>query len=543
MGLHYAIVVLIIIAIIGLQLSIFINTKRKIGVFKSIFPSSRSSYSIKNITFIDAQKSNTEDEDEDSKDSHTVTVSQINIKTQNPTLKEIITALNMYLKKNKGAASDFYLMKDVVERYCDAEEEEISIQQPIPLYLGLMGTMVGIIIGIGFIAISGGLSSESLMNNITSLMTCVAIAMAASFVGILCTTLLSWSSKSANSKVEADKNHFYSWLQTELLPTLSGNAINALYLLQQNLMTFNQTFQTNIEGLSSALSKVKDSTGEQIELINLIRNIDIKKVAQANVTVLKELKECTGEIEVFNKYLHNVSGYLESVNELNGNINEHLNRTATIEKMGVFFEKEINQVSAREKYIYEVVSKVDNTLHKTFESISESTKKSLNELYDNSTREFNALQKHYFTQKEEFAKMLQQQQEEFLGKSAEATELIKEIRNFADAKAVMGQLLESIQSQTAMLGKLANGINGMKSSNDSTEYLNNDNFSKGSANFPKSIVYMMVIITFMAVSAFGLYVYNSFIAKPIVTSQTTIQPTRSLQNSIDNKDVVTNFNK
>lgn len=50
-------------------------------------------------------------------------------------------------------------MKDVVERYCDAEEEEINIQQPIPLYLGLMGTMVGIIVGIGFIAVSGGLSS------------------------------------------------------------------------------------------------------------------------------------------------------------------------------------------------------------------------------------------------------------------------------------------------------------------------------------------------------------------------------------------------
>ena len=37
-------------------------------------------------------------------------------------------------------------MKDVVERYCDADEEEITTQQPIPLYLGLMGTMVGIII-------------------------------------------------------------------------------------------------------------------------------------------------------------------------------------------------------------------------------------------------------------------------------------------------------------------------------------------------------------------------------------------------------------
>ena len=101
-------------------------------------------------------------------------------------------------------------MKDVVERYCDAEEEEITTQQPIPLYLGLMGTMVGIIVGIGAIAISGGLAGDSLMNHISELMTCVAIAMAASFTGVLCTTLIAWKSKDAVSKVQADKNRFYS---------------------------------------------------------------------------------------------------------------------------------------------------------------------------------------------------------------------------------------------------------------------------------------------------------------------------------------------
>ena len=409
MELHYILVVLVIIAIIVAQIYIYRNTKKKIATYKSIFPNSTSSYSIveKEIQ----TESCSDDDDVYVEDIDTISVSQLNINTDNETLKEIRDALNMYLQKNRGAASDFYLMKDVVERYCDAEEEEINIQQPIPLYLGLMGTMVGIIVGIGFIAVSGGLSIESLMDNITSLMTCVAIAMAASLVGICCTTLISWSAKSATSKVEADKNRFYSWLQTELLPVLSGNAVNALYLLQQNLMTFNQTFQSNIEGLDGALSKVEESSREQIELITLIKDIDIKRVAQANVTVLKELKECTGEIAVFNKYLHSVSGYLHSVNELNSNINEHLNRTAAIENMGAFFEREINQVAAREQYINEVVAKVDDTLRKTFEKLAESTRESVTQLRNNSVSEFDALLKHYSEQKEEFARMLQEQRE------------------------------------------------------------------------------------------------------------------------------------
>ena len=529
MELHYILVVLVILAIIVAQIYIFKNTKKKITTYKSIFPNNTSSYS---IVEREIQTNNgNDDEDGYVEDIDAVSVSQLNISTDNETLKEIKNALNMYLQKNKGAASDFYLMKDVVERYCDAEEEEINVQQPIPLYLGLMGTMVGIIVGIGFIAVSGGLSSASLMDNITSLMTCVAIAMAASLVGICCTTLISWSAKSATSKVEADKNRFYSWLQTELLPVLSGNAVNALYLLQQNLMTFNQTFQSNIEGLDGALSKVEESSREQIELITLIKDIDIKRVAQANITVLKELKECTGEIAVFNKYLHSVSGYLHSVNELNGNINEHLNRTAAIEKMGAFFEREINQVVAREQYINEVVAKVDDTLRKTFEKLAESTRENVTQLRNNSVTEFDALLKHYSEQKEEFAKMLQEQKEEFAARNAESTELMKEIRNLADIKAVMGQLVESTKGQTVILERL---VNSLKNQNNAGR---RDDLSIESAEqpvsapvFPKSIIYMVATITLLAFMAFGLYVYNSFIAEPRIE---VVGVSNELQQTVD----------
>ncbi len=513
MELHYILVILVILTIIVAQIYIYKNTKKKIATYKSIFPNSISSYSIVE-TVIRTDNSNAEEES-DVEEIDTISVSQLNINTNNDTLKKIKNALNMYLQKNKGAASDFYLMKDVVERYCDAEEEEINIQQPIPLYLGLMGTMVGIIVGIGFIAVSGGLSSESLMDNITSLMTCVAIAMAASLVGICCTTLISWSAKSATTKVEADKNRFYSWLQTELLPVLSGNAVNALYLLQQNLMTFNQTFQSNIEGLDGALSKVEESSREQIELITLIKDIDIKKVAQANVTVLKELKECTGEIAVFNKYLHSVSDYLHTVNELNSNINEHLNRTAAIENMGAFFEREISQVATREQYINEVVAKVDDTLRKTFEKLSESTRESVTQLRNNSITEFDALLKHYSEQKEEFARMLQEQREEFAARNAGTTELMKEIHNLADIKDTIGQLVESTKGQTVILERLVNSLNNQHKDSCMADLSHvEEEKTVATQVVPQNITYMVAIITLLSFMAFGLYVYNSFVAKP-----------------------------
>lgn len=140
MTLHYILVVLIIIVIIGAQLYIYKNTKNKISTYKSIFPASSSSYSVINMDI------ETTEDDSNSEYKGVVTVSQVQIDTQNPTLIEIRNALNTYLQKNKGAASDFYLMKDVVERYCDADEEEISIQQPIPLYLVMMPKVVGVVL-------------------------------------------------------------------------------------------------------------------------------------------------------------------------------------------------------------------------------------------------------------------------------------------------------------------------------------------------------------------------------------------------------------
>ena len=48
-------------------------------------------------------------------------------------------------------------MKDIIDRNCDSVEEEIQALIPIPIYLGLVGTMLGILVGAGLLVFSGGL--------------------------------------------------------------------------------------------------------------------------------------------------------------------------------------------------------------------------------------------------------------------------------------------------------------------------------------------------------------------------------------------------
>ena len=560
---HYFIVIALIILIIGLQLRSYLNTKNKISSFNSIFPSYDSAYRIKNVLVKVSEEPEYEsDEDNSISDEVGVEVSQLEVTTSSPVMGNIIAALNNYLSKNKGAASDFHLMKDVVERYCDAEEEEITTQQPIPLYLGLMGTMVGIIVGIGAIAISGGLASDSLMNHISELMTCVAIAMAASFTGVLCTTLIAWKSKDAVSKVQADKNRFYSWIQTELLPVLSGDAVNAIYLLQQNLMSFNQTFKTNVAGLDAVLSKIGDTSKEQVELIELIRDIDIRQVAQANIKVLKELKDCTSEMTTFNQYLHSVTGYLKEVNALNTNINEHLNRTASIEKMGAFFESEIAQVSEREQYINQVVANVDDTLKRTFESLSENVRTGVVELRGKAAEEYAelttsweaqqnafkeslaaqqiAMQELLQQREREFTEYLAQQQASLAEKSTVITSIAKEIQMFGDTKSAMNDLVASTREQNRRLDLLIETISNSTSIASTPTKSRDDNKTDLISVATKwgFLVCILLIIVGFCMYAFSFVKDLRAVNNNSYPTQYVVEPdTEMLSNEIDSLSV------
>jgi len=105
-----------------------------------------------------------------------------------PLFNRILSSLNTYLVKNRGAASDFHLIKDVVERNTDTLEEEITHTISIPLYLGLLGTMFGVVFGLFNISdLNLDSTGTAMGDGISILLGGVKIAMIASFVGLALT--------------------------------------------------------------------------------------------------------------------------------------------------------------------------------------------------------------------------------------------------------------------------------------------------------------------------------------------------------------------
>src|SRR5689334_18030844 len=121
----------------------------------------------------------------------------------------IVAATNLYLQKNKGAAADFNILRDISERESETLESEIDSTIAMPLYIGLMGTFLGVIIGLVKLAFFEGITDES----IQSFLGGVLIGMTASAVGLLLTTLGNYFLKQAKLQRDRNKNDYYTFLQ------------------------------------------------------------------------------------------------------------------------------------------------------------------------------------------------------------------------------------------------------------------------------------------------------------------------------------------
>ena len=258
-------------------------------------------------------------------------------------------SINKYLNNSVGSVIDYNLLKDAVDRHCETVEEDISTQTPVPLYCGLAGTMLGVIIGLGSLLFTDSITSlmtnssaqqsafYSAADGVSDLLTGVAWAMVASIFGIGLTTLNSLLFKKCKLQEESGKNEFLAWMQSVLLPELPSDTSDALNKLVKNLNRFNNTFSSNTQELGGTLSKVNESYKFQADIIQKVHDMDVMKMATANVNVLKELKGCTEKLEDFQYYLNSVKGYTTAIEKFNEQFFAESDRLHVLEEIRDFF--------------------------------------------------------------------------------------------------------------------------------------------------------------------------------------------------------------
>ena len=418
-----------VIIIVGLQFYLFIKTVKKIYVFKNIFPELEN-YSVSTIglkkEFLDFSPneifSNLEELIDESipklikaeySDSNSrgilitvpaqyevderVYIDIITLKEKgNYVTHKIIYSLNIYLLKNRGVASDFNLIKDVAERNTGAVENEINQTISLPLYFGLLGTFLGIIVGLFQISGINFSSDPSALDvAIATLLNGVMIAMVASFTGLSLTIFNSgFLYKKAIVIIEDNKNDFYTFIQTDLLPVLNQGINSTFHSLQQNLHKFNDEFKVNVTKLSSVMGKNYDALIAQEKILTALDNIDIAEFAKANVKVLKELQVSTEKFGQFNEYLEQMNEMLTNSRNFAHKINEIIERTDNLNSVGtlivetfernkdlqLFLQSHYNSLDRSHQLISESVSKVNNTLDESLDKLKEFTQNKIIEV-------------------------------------------------------------------------------------------------------------------------------------------------------------------
>lgn len=428
-----SLLVLIIVAfIIALQIFFFVKNVLRMQEYKQIF-ADESSWGIAH-------------------NSETKFVSGI-YGSGNNIFESIKDSINKYLENNSGSVIDFSLLKDAVDRHCDSVENDINTLTPTPLYCGLAGTMAGVIVGLGSLITTGSITDllssgsgdfGSAANGVNDLLSGVAWAMLASIMGILFTTIASLLFKKYKLQGESGKNTFLAWLQAKLLPELPSDTSDALNRLVKNLNKFNNTFAENTSSLRSALREVNESYRIQGDIIKAVHDMDVMKMAKANVRVLEELKECTDKLELFNEYLNDIHGYTDAIHTFTSQFEQEANRLHVLEEIQQYFSRHKAEI-AKDAADSDVALR--DALRSLRES-SESNAKELNSIFVQQAEDFKRILKE---EKESFERVNQDLQAQFSGKLNEIPMLEQKLADVAEIPQIIDNMITRLEQSNSQL--------------------------------------------------------------------------------------------
>lgn len=294
------------------------------------------------------------------------------ISAENPSAEfaEIMEDTNDYLRNNKGAAADFNILKDISERQSEVLEDEIQSTVTTPLYIGLLGTFLGVILGLSGIIFGGGVTNDSIQTFIIG----VVVAMVGSFCGLLLTLWGNNLFKNARFERDRQKNAYYTFLQTRLLPKLHSDMATSLSNLKSVLDAFNKDFFDKVADFKPIIAGITENIQVQRDFLVKMEEVGYTQIANASVQVFDKVSKSTEEFQKFLGYqqalnksmemgdqtvskvqglLDRMTNFERGINNLGQYIGQHDN---LIQKQLDFFgkhEKEMEDISAKIEQFYD----------------------------------------------------------------------------------------------------------------------------------------------------------------------------------------------
>ncbi|MBQ3945088.1 MAG: hypothetical protein II670_05675, partial [Alphaproteobacteria bacterium] len=236
---------------------------------------------------------------------------------ESASFEAVVNETNAYLCKNVGSSADFILIQDICERKIESLESQISNSLNVPLYLGLAGTFVGIIIGLIGIAtnVNSLFGQDANLSSLTTLLAGVVIAMFASLFGLgLMVRNSAINYKQALVNCNMHKNGYYDFIRRELMPVLSNSMASSLNSLKSVLGEFIGKFGHNLTAYANSAELLNDNIEKQHLLLVEINKMNQTQVAAEIAKTFATLKNASESLNVFNSYQQSLNETVEEVN-------------------------------------------------------------------------------------------------------------------------------------------------------------------------------------------------------------------------------------
>lgn len=279
-----------------------------------------------------------------------IKLSLVHSSGKNETIKRIKDTLNSYLINNYGAAVNFSIIKDIIDREIEIKDDDISQSIPTPLYLGLAATMIGIIFGL---LAMPELDGNGFAEGINALINGVKLAMTASLTGLLFTTLLSsYFYKRAKSIVVQAKNDQLSYLQAKLLPELVKAEDTGVSGLKASLDRFAREATKISDNVKIAASQTGMNIKAQLEVITKVENLNMTRISKTNLELFDRLDN---NMAAFNQF----SSYLSMMQKITENLVEFSKKTESIDTVASEIKSSLNESKDLTRFLTSHLQKID----------------------------------------------------------------------------------------------------------------------------------------------------------------------------------------
>lgn len=233
-------------------------------------------------------------------------------------------------------------------------------------------------------------------------------------------------------------------MQSELLPELPSDTSQALNNLVKNLNKFNNTFKENTSNLGDALNAVNQSYAIQADIIKAVHDMDVMKMAKANVRVLQELKECTDKLEAFNEYLDDIEGYTSTIHRFEAQFGEQADRLHVLEEIRDFFRRHKSEIA-------KTTADADKTLQESLENIKESTSENVSEMHNRFVEQSEAFKEILQREKDAFEQFMTQMNAQFSAQISHMPQLAKQLEEISSIPVRLDKLIDKVEKSNAKL--------------------------------------------------------------------------------------------